>query len=91
MVRIAGWEVGRKTGLMMAGALSMAIGPITGVMLPVCNNALREMGALEAKGRGEEIDEGELKKLVKRFEVLNFARGVVMLAGGILGLAVVVG
>lgn len=51
MVRIAGWEVQRKTGLVMAGALSMAIGPITGIMLPVCNNALREMGALEAKGR----------------------------------------
>jgi len=51
VVRIAGWEVQRKTGLVMAGALSMAIGPITGIMLPVCNNALREMGALEAKGR----------------------------------------
>lgn len=74
----------------MAGALSMAIGPITGIMLPVCNNALREMGALEAKGRGEEVDEGRLKELVKRFELLNYVRGAVMLAGGILGLAVVV-
>jgi len=32
-----------------------------------------------------------LKELIKRFEVLNYVRGAVMLAGGILGLAVVVG
>lgn len=89
-MRIAGWEVSRKTGLVMAGVLSVAIGPITGVMLPVCNNALRETGALEAKGRGEEVDEWRLKEMVKRFEWLNYVRGGVMLAGGILGLACVV-
>lgn len=59
-------------------------------MLPVCNNALREMGELEAKGRGGEIDEARLKGLVKRFELLNYVRGLVILAGGVLGLAVVV-
>ncbi|KEQ72931.1 hypothetical protein M436DRAFT_47218 [Aureobasidium namibiae CBS 147.97] len=89
IVRIVGLELQKRTGLVMAGMLSMAIGPITGVMLPVCNNALREMGALEAKGRGEEVDELRLKELVKRFEVLNYVRGAVMLAGGVLGLAVV--
>jgi hypothetical protein len=32
-----------------------------------------------------------LKKMVKRFEWLNYVRSGVILAGGILGLAVVVG
>jgi hypothetical protein len=59
--------------------------------LPVCNNPLREMAELERQGRGKEVDEGELKKMVKRFEWLNYVRGGVILAGGILGLAVVVG
>lgn len=90
-MKIAGWGINRKTGLVMAGVLSMAIGPITGVMLPACNNGLREMGALEAKGKGDEVDEGRLKELVQRFEWLNYARGGVMLAGGILGLSCVVG
>lgn len=89
-MKIAGWEINRKTGLVLAGVLSVAIGPITGVMLPVCNNGLREMGALEAKGKGEEVDKGRLKELVQRFEWLNYVRGGVMLAGGMLGLACVV-
>ncbi|KAI4764276.1 hypothetical protein E4T52_03568 [Aureobasidium sp. EXF-3400] len=91
VVWVAGWEVSRRYGLITAGLLSAAIGPVTGVMLPICNNALREMGELEAKGKGTEIDEVRLKRLVKRFELLNYLRGLVILAGGVLGLAVVVG
>ena len=67
----------------------MAIGPITGVMLPICNNPLREMAELERQGREKEIDEEELEKMVKRFEWLNYLRGVPILVGGMLGLAVV--
>ena len=76
---------------MVAGVLSMAIGPITGIMLPVCNNPLREMAELERQGRGKEVDAGELKEMVQRFEVLNYVRGGVIFLGGVLGLAVVVG
>jgi hypothetical protein len=90
VVQVAGWEVSRRIGLIAAGVLSAAIGPVTGIMLPVCNNALREMGELEAKGKGGEVDEVRLKELVKRFEWLNYLRGAVILAGGVLGLAVVV-
>jgi hypothetical protein len=90
-VDMLGWEVSRRTGFIAAAILSIAIGPITGLMLPVCNNPLREMAELERQGRGKEVDEGELKKMVKRFEWLNYVRGGVILAGGILGLAVVVG
>jgi hypothetical protein len=91
VVNVLGWEMGRKTGYIVAAALSIAIGPITWVMLPVCNNPLREMAELERVGRGSEVDEGELKKMVKRFELLNYVRGGVILMGGVLGLAVVVG
>ncbi|KAI4851981.1 hypothetical protein E4T44_01789 [Aureobasidium sp. EXF-8845] len=84
VIRVAGWEIG-------PAVLSIAIGPITGLMLPVCNNPLREMAELERQGRGKEVDEGELKKMVKRFEWLNYVRGGVILLGGVLGLAVVVG
>lgn len=90
-MRIAGWEISRRHGFIAAGVLSVAIGPVTGIMLPVCNNALREMGELEAKGKGGEVDEVRLKELVKRFEWLNYLRGAVILAGGVFGLAVVVG
>jgi hypothetical protein len=91
MVKLGGWEASQRTGYIAAAVLSVAIGPITGLMLPVCNNPLREMAELERQGRGKEVDEGELKKMVKRFELLNYVRGGVILAGGILGLAVVVG
>ena len=90
-MKVAGWELSRRNGFISAGLLSAAIGPVTGIMLPVCNNALREMGELEAKGKGGEVDEARLKELVKRFELLNYVRGLVILAGGVLGLAVVVG
>ena len=91
LVKIVGWEVSRRAGFILAGVLSVAIGPITGIMLPVCNNELRVMGEFEAKGRGKEIDEVRLKELVKRFEWLNFVRGMVILLGGMVGLGVVVG
>lgn len=81
----------RKMGFILAAVLSIAIGPITGLMLPVCNNPLREMAELERVGRGKEVDEEELKEMVQRFEVLNYVRGGVILAGGVLGLGVVVG
>lgn len=89
MVRVLGIEIARRNGLILAAALSMAIGPITGVMLPICNNPLREMAELERQGREKEISEEELKKMVKRFEWLNYLRGVPILVGGMLGLAVV--
>ena len=91
MVRVLGIEIARRNGLILAAALSMAIGPITGIMLPICNNPLREMAELERQGREKEIDEKELKKMVKRFEWLNYLRSVPILVGGMLGLAVVAG
>ncbi|KAI5270176.1 hypothetical protein E4T47_06365 [Aureobasidium subglaciale] len=89
-VKVLGMEMGTRTGFVAAAVLSMAIGPITGLMLPVCNNPLREMAELERQGRGIEVDEEELKKMVKRFEWLNYVRGAAILAGGVLGLAVIV-
>lgn len=91
MVRVLGAEFSRRNGFVLAAALSVAIGPITGVMLPICNNPLREMAELERQGREKEINEEELEKMVKRFEWLNYLRGVPILVGGMLGLAVVAG
>ncbi|THY23431.1 hypothetical protein D6D01_05964 [Aureobasidium pullulans] len=91
VVKVLATEITRRNGLILAAALSMAIGPITGIMLPICNNPLREMAELERQGREKEIDEAELKKMVKRFEWLNYLRGVPILVGGMLGLAVIAG
>ncbi|KAH0244162.1 hypothetical protein KCV00_g6026, partial [Aureobasidium melanogenum] len=70
-----------RTGFIAAGVLNMAIGPITQIMLPICNNTLREMGEKERQGRGNEIREDELKDMVQKFEWLNYVRGAVILAG----------
>ncbi|KAH0361067.1 hypothetical protein KCU65_g8973, partial [Aureobasidium melanogenum] len=88
VVNVLGMEIGSRTGFIAAGLLSMAIGPITQIMLPICNNPLREMGEKERQGRGNEIREDELKDMVQKFEYLNYVRGAVILAGGVLGLAV---
>lgn len=82
-------EIGSRAGFIAAGVLSMAIGPITQIMLPICNNPLREMAELERQGRGSEISEDNLKEMVQKLEWLNYVRGAVILAGGMLGLAVI--
>ncbi|CAD0114127.1 unnamed protein product [Aureobasidium uvarum] len=91
VAKVLGMEIGSRAGFIAAGVLSMAIGPITGIMLPICNNPLREMAEIERQGKGSQIDEGKLKEMVKKFEWLNYVRGAVILAGGMLGLAVIVG
>ncbi|KAI5206801.1 hypothetical protein E4T39_02334 [Aureobasidium subglaciale] len=71
VVKVLGMDMGTRAGFVVAAVLSMAIGPITGVMLPVCNNPLREMAELERQGRGSEVDEGELKKMVQSIATLD--------------------
>lgn len=82
---VLGLDVSRRVGYLVAGLMTVSIGPITGLMLPAANQRLRELADMEAKGNGEKVDREELKVLVSRFGYLNYARGVAMLVGGIVG------
>lgn len=64
---------------------------MTGIMLPAANQRLRELAALEEKGRGEEVDEQELKTMVERFGWLNAVRGGLMALGGVVGVMTLLG
>lgn len=82
----------QPTGYLLAAALCISIAPVTLlVMLPAANQRLREMAALEEKGRGAEVDPMELKTMVERFGWLNGVRGVLCALGGVVGVMTVLG
>jgi len=60
-------------------------------MLPAANQRLRELAALEEKGRGEEVDREELKTMVEMFGWLNAVRGGLMALGGMVGVMTLLG
>jgi len=64
---------------------------MTGIMLPAANQRLRELAALEERGRGEEVDREELKVMVQRFGWLNAIRGGLMALGGLVGVVTLLG
>ena len=89
---LLGVSLSRRTAYTVASALCISIAPFTQlVMLPAANQRLREMGALEAEGRGDEVDREELRVMCERFGALNYARGFILGVGGVVGLVGVLG
>lgn len=81
------FAVTARGGYVAAAVFTTGILPFTVLgMLPAANRRLRELAALEEKGKGGEVDGGELEALVQRFKWLNYVRGGLIGVGGGLGL-----
>lgn len=91
LARLLGVQISQRTGYLIAAVLSASIMPMTGIMLPAANQRLRELAALEERGRGEEVDREELKVMVQRFGWLNAIRGGLMALGGLVGVVTLLG
>lgn len=79
----------QRTGYIVAAAGCIGIAPFTtGVMLGAANQALLDLYDKKEKegAKAVEADQGELERLLKRFEWLNAIRAAIMATGAIAGL-----
>lgn len=75
-----------RASYVAASLLSISIAPFTvGVMVPAANGRLRELMGRDAQGRG--VEGREVQQLARWFGALNYVRGALLAAGGVVGLA----